>query len=123
MTKMPEIGDPLPWVDVPTTREERLPLKGLAGHAVVITSSGSDIAAATLIAALEKAAPILGEHSAYWLVIAPTGPADTEYPALANPRARIIVDTDGAARFSIATIRTLTSDTVDSSTASNPEAA
>jgi predicted 2-oxoglutarate/Fe(II)-dependent dioxygenase YbiX len=98
MTKMPEIGDPLPWVDVPTTREERLPLKGLAGHAVVITSAGYDIAAATLTDALEKASPILGEHSAYWMVIAPTGSADTEYAALANPRARIIIDTDGAAR-------------------------
>lgn len=98
MIKMPEIGDPLPWIDVSTTREERLPLKGLAGHAVVITSVGSGVDSEALTRALERAAPILGEYSAYWLAIVSPGETGIGFPTLANPRARIIVDVDGAAR-------------------------
>jgi hypothetical protein len=98
MIKMPEIGDPLPWVDVPTTREELLPLKGLAGHGVVITSAGSGINTAALFAALERCAPVLGGHSAYWLAIMTPDQADTELKTLANPWARVIVDADGAVR-------------------------
>ena len=98
MIKMPEIGDPLPWIDVPTTREARLPLKGLAGHAVVITSAGSGVDATALTSALERAAPLLGQQSAYWLAIVTPSQTDTEFKSLANPRARVIIDPDGTTR-------------------------
>jgi predicted 2-oxoglutarate/Fe(II)-dependent dioxygenase YbiX len=98
MIKMPEIGDPLPWISVPTTREARMPLNGLAGHSVILACTDPTIDHAALIEALEKSAQILAEHDAFWLaIVAPPG-GGAPLPRLRNPRARLIPDTSGEVR-------------------------
>jgi hypothetical protein len=96
MIKMPEIGDPLPWITVPTTREERMPLNGLAGHSVIVGCAGPDLDTREIIEALERASAVLGEYDAYWLMIVTTSAVPPRM--LKNPRARLIPDSDGAAR-------------------------
>lgn len=98
MIKMPEIGDPLPWITVPTTREAQMPLNGLAGHSVILGCAGADIDTGAIVDALEAADELLVERDAYWLFVL-AGPADgTSLPPLRNPRARLIPDTDGSVR-------------------------
>lgn len=98
MIKMPEIGDPLPWIDLRTSREASMPLNGLAGHSVVLGCAGPEIAVEAIVEALEKASAILAEQDAYWLVVVAAPIDGTPPPALRNPRARIIIDPDGSAR-------------------------
>jgi predicted 2-oxoglutarate/Fe(II)-dependent dioxygenase YbiX len=92
---LPEIGAPLPWITVPTTREPMLPLNGLAGHLVILGGAGPDMDLAATVEALENARDILTDYDAYWLVAVPTTDGA---PVLRNPRARLIPDHDGTVR-------------------------
>ena len=99
MPAIPEIGDPLPWVTVPTTRENQMPLNGLAGHRVVLSFADPSVAITAIVDALDRTADDLAGADAYWLVVAPaTRPADQARLTLGNPRARLILDPDGAVR-------------------------
>lgn len=98
MIKMPDIGDPLPWITIPTTREALMPLNGLAGHSVVLGCAGPDLDTPAIVGALERSSELLGQHDAYWLVIVAAPAGGGALPALKNPRARLIPDGDGAVR-------------------------
>lgn len=95
MIKMPEIGDPLPWITVPTTRETRMPLNGIAGHSVILGAAGPDIDPRAVVEALEATSEILAAHDAYWLVVVAAPKDGVQLPSLRNPRARLVPDTDG----------------------------
>ena len=98
MIKMPEPGDPLPWVLVPTTREALMPLNGLAGDSMVLGCAGLDIDPNRIVTALENAADALVAANAYWLIVVLLGEEAAPLPKLNNPRARLIPDMDGAVR-------------------------
>ncbi|MDA0340236.1 MAG: hypothetical protein O3B74_01400, partial [Proteobacteria bacterium] len=98
MVDMPEIGDPLPWIMVPTTREPLLPLNGLAGHRVIIGVAGPEIDSASIVTALENAATMLGDLDAYWLVVTGALPDNPALPSIRNPRGRLLPDPDGTTR-------------------------
>lgn len=99
MVGMPEIGDPLPWISVPTTRESRMPLNGLAGHRVALSFADASIDAMAIVEILDEAADILSATGSYWLIVTPAiVPAASERPAPRSPRARVIPDPDGSLR-------------------------
>jgi hypothetical protein len=98
MIKMPELGDPLPWISVPTTREALMPLNGLVGDSMILGCAGLDIDPSRIVTALENAADALVAANAYWLMVVPLQDDAAPLPRLNNPRARLIPDADGAVR-------------------------
>jgi len=92
MANLPMTGDPLPWIDIPTTREATLPLDRLAGQVLVITVLASRVNIRSLLEEIEASAACLKAKSAFWLVLAGTIlPSDS----LQNPHARLVPDPDG----------------------------
>ena len=101
MVDMLEIGDPLPWIMLPTTREPLLPLNGLAGHRVIIGVASPEIDLASIVTALENAATMLRDYDAYWLIVTGALPDNPALPSIRNPRGRLLPDPDGATRRSL----------------------
>ena len=98
MIKMLEIGDPLPWISVPTTREALMPLNGLVGDSMILGCVGLDIDPSRIVEALENATEALVAANAYWLMVVPLQDEAAPLPGLKNLRARLIPDTDGTVR-------------------------
>jgi hypothetical protein len=98
MVDIPEIGDQLPWIMVPTTREPLLPLNGLAGHRVIIGVAGPEIDPASIVTALENATTMLRDRDAYWLVVTGALPDNPTLPSIRNPRGRLLPDPDVTTR-------------------------